>query len=528
MANEFKFPDVGEGITEGKLVHWKVKVGDDIKIDDAIAEVETDKATVDIPSPFTGKVTELIGNDGDTLHVGDVIMKIDSENISTEVKESENVVAEAKVEVTPVKKEIKVEETNNAYDNINHSLDVLAMPSVRSEAKSKGIDLSTIKATGNHGQITFEDLDSGEKVVEEVKPVEKEIPKVEEIKLPAEKVEVDENVEEIDVSDIAKEQERREKAAKNKDIIATPSVRQLARDLDIDINFVLGSGEGGKILEEDINRAKELREKHGTPKIENKKVESIKEEVKIEVSKEIGAVETSIEDEVIPIKGIRKVIAERMLESLQKSAQVTHSDEANISELVELRLKEKDRLKDKGIRLSYLTFFVKAYIETAKEFPMFNAIVNDEKQEVILRKEYNIAIAVDTPKGLLVPVVNNCEHKSIIDIAKEINELAELAREGKLTGEQMRGSTFTISSVGSLGGQVFTPIINYPEVAILGIGKIIKKPIVNSNNEIVIGDMVTFSLTFDHRIVDGADAARFLKRYIELIENPEEMLMNLE
>lgn len=523
MVFEFKFPDVGEGITEGKLVHWKVKVGDMIKTDDGVCEVETDKATVEIPSPVTGKVLELIGNEGDTLNVGVVIMKVDSEGTSEPVQKTE-----IEKEVEEVKKEQVIEtpievkkENNKVYDTKNHSLDVLAMPNVRVEAKSKGIDLSSIKGSGNNGQVLMSDL-NGRKVFEKVET------KTDTVVEEKSSVKIEDNVEEIDVSDIVKAQEEKEKeeARKKTEIIATPSVRQLARDLDIDINFVLGSGDDGKILEEDIKRAKELRDKHSGKQVnENLKTEE-KEVEKEEIKSEVVKIFT--EDERVPITGVRKVIAERMLESLQKAAQVTHSDEANISELVELRNKEKDRLKEKGIKLNYLPFFIKAFIETAKEFPMFNAIVDDSKQEVIMRKEYNIAIATDTPKGLLVPVINNCGHKSIIDISKEISSLAESAREGKLTAEQMKESTFTISSVGGLGGQVFTPIINYPEVAILGIGKIMKKPIVNSNNEIVIGDMVTFSLTFDHRIVDGADAARFLKKFIELVENPEELLFNLE
>ncbi len=603
MVLEFKFPDVGEGITEGKLVSWKVKVGDTVKVDSPICDVETDKATVDIPSPVTGKVIELIGNPSDILNVGDVIMKIDSEN-TTSTESTENKVEE-KVEIKPevktettnventqvkapeenkipepkVEEPIKVEEDNNKVYDKNFSLNVLAMPSVRSEAKNNNIDLNSIKPTGKHGEITLEDLNGSDKVentnsekptvqnenientqnnkVEEKKEDISEsnlkigeIPVNEESKIPVTDVKKEkepipekhlEDVEEIDVSDIAKEQELREKEKeKPKDVVASPSVRQLARDLDVDINFVLGSGDGGKITEEDIKRAKELKDKYVKPKLtatqnsdnamEKEDIKSLENTVpKVEVTSPIAShTSQSDSDTIIPIQGIRKIISERMLESLSKSAQVTLCDEANITEIVNLRNREKDRLKEKGIKLNYIPFFIKAFIETSKEFPKFNSVVDDEKNEVILKSNFNIGIAADTNKGLLVPVIQMCEHKNILELSREIVDLSTAAREGKLKPEQMKGSTFTISSVGSLGGQFFTPIINYPETAVLGIGKIIKKPVYNSNDEIVPAQIVSLSLTFDHRVIDGADAAKFMKKFVELLENPEEILLTLE
>lgn len=538
MVHEFKFPDVGEGITEGKLVKWLVKEGEVIKTDQSVAEIETDKSIVEIPSPVSGTVQKLFFSEGDNLEVGQIIMNIGDSNapqaeIGSEpqkVEETKPVESSNTKEVEEVPK--KVEEVPKEEPQVQQptptptsqttkqSNEVLALVSVRAEAKKRGIDLSTVTPTGNHGQVTLEDLDGGKKLdVQETKPLEPTISQT------------------IKKED-TKEPIHNKITVANDNVIASLSVKQLAREKGVDINQVKGSGDNGRVLESDIlNYSKEssldtkVEEKEEQPQVQEqqKVVPESEQKSSIPTKDAIKPVPITGDDGDlrVPMSGIRSVIAKRMMDSLQGMAQVTHTDEANISKLVQLRRIQKEMLEKEGVKLTYLPFFIKAFVAAAEHYPTFNALIDDSSNEIVLKKHFDIGIAADTDKGLMVPVIRTCEHKSIIELAKEIIELAAKAKEGKLSPSEMNGSSFTISSVGSLGGQVFTPIINYPNVAILGIGKIVKKPIVDYDGEIIVADTITFSLTFDHRVVDGADAARFLSKYIEYLENPDKLFLEM-
>ena len=505
MVYEFKFPDVGEGITEGKLVSWYVKVGDEIKTDETVCSVETDKSIIEIPSPVSGKVSELLNNEGDDLKVGEIFVKIDTDNLTNSDNETsnENTKENEPEKLSELSEEIhkEVEETKsteNTQDDEINSSQILAMPKVKDIAKEKGIDLSTIKPTGSHGEITLSDLEQEKEI-----PIQNNTPQE---------------------SQTFENNRQTETLNSQKEIIVSPSVRQLARDLNIDIKNVAGTGDNGRILEQDVKRIADKREENKEvteEKTEENKPQKINAE---HLNKKQICELNSQSDKRIPIEGIRETISKRMTESLSKAAQVTICDEADVSELVKLRNREKEKLKEKGIKLTYLPFFIKAFIDTAREYPYFNAIVDDNSNEIILKSKYNIGIATDTSRGLLVPVIKNANNKSIIELSNDLVNLTNLAREGKLKSEDMENGTFTITSIGNLRGQFFTPILNYPQTAILGIGKITKKPVVK-NDEIIIRDILTLSLTFDHRVIDGADASRFLKKYIELIEDTELLFM---
>ncbi len=213
-----------------------------------------------------------------------------------------------------------------------------------------------------------------------------------------------------------------------------------------------------------------------------------------------------------------------MKESINSTAQVTYTDNADLTELEEIRIEKTEKLKEKGISLTYIPFFTKANVAALKQHPKLNAKLKEDKLK--LEEEYNIGIAADTPRGLLVPVIKNADKKSILDIAIEIKDKAIKAKEGKISEKEMQGSTFTISSIGSIGGQAFTPIINYPEVAILGIGRVEDRPII-VEGEIVARKMCTLSLSFDHRIIDGADAARFMNTLISYLEDPKKLFLEM-
>jgi pyruvate dehydrogenase E2 component (dihydrolipoamide acetyltransferase) len=294
-------------------------------------------------------------------------------------------------------------------------------------------------------------------------------------------------------------------------IIATPFVRKLSRELGVDIEMVIGSGEGGRVTEQDVRKAASAPAPQPAMPLAPMPAPSTEAAVK--------KIPIVIEGEVerIAFRGVRKVVAEHMVTSMKTAMHVTHMDEADVTELADVREKEKANAMLRGIKLTYLAFVVKALVAALKEFPNFNASLDDEKMEMVRKKYYNIGIAVDTEEGLMVPVIKNVQGKTMLDIAKEITELAEKARARKLTLEEMRGGSFTITNIGSVGGVFATPIINYPEVAILGIYKIEDRAIVK-NGQVVVRKMLNFSVTFDHRVIDGAEAARFgnaIKKHLE-------------
>jgi 2-oxoglutarate dehydrogenase complex dihydrolipoamide succinyltransferase (E2) component len=318
-------------------------------------------------------------------------------------------------------------------------------------------------------------------------------------------------------------------------IVATPATRKLARDLGVDIESVTGSGPAGRITEEDVRRA------GGSPKTDTIKLpamqavstQQLQQEVPVRAHSQpmqLASVQsvtstrpaTQMEDR-IPLHGIRKRIAEKMAKSLHTTAQVTHVDEVDFTQLVSLREKIKPLGEQQGIKVTFMPFIMKAAVSCLKESPYFNASIDEDKQDIVLKHFYNIGFATDTPNGLIVPVVRDTDKKTIFEIARELTDLSEKARNGRIALEEIQGGTFTVTNIGTLGGLMSTPIINTPEVAILGVHKIQKRPVVR-DGQVVIRDMSYLSLSFDHRIVDGADAARFTSKLISILENPGLMI----
>lgn len=394
MTYEFKFPDVGEGISEGEVVKWLVKEGDLVKQDQTLAKVETDKAIVEISSPKEGKILKLHAKEGETIKVGSVLVTF--EGGGPEPKKSFGVVGELE------------------------------------EAKE------TI-----------------------------EIPKV--------------------------------VAAPSVNVLATPIIRRLAKELGIDITKIKGTGSGGRITEEDLKNSK--------GEIKQKEARVVK---KYDL---FGYVDR------VPFKGVRRATAKKVIESIYTATHVTHMDDCDVTKLAGLRESKKIEAEKKEVNLTYLPFIVKAVIESLKLHPYLNAELDEENDEVILKKYFNIGIAVDTEEGLLVPVVKIADQKDLFDIAKEIENLAKSVKERTIDIMDLKGSCFTITNVGSLGGVYATPIINFPEVAILALGRIIDKAVV-IDSKIVVRKILPLSLSFDHRVIDGAEAARFVNDLKKYLENP--------
>lgn len=278
-------------------------------------------------------------------------------------------------------------------------------------------------------------------------------------------------------------------------VLAAPAVRQLARELGIDLNKVRGRGPGGRILAEDVQEAKK--------------------NIRIPPGEEVR----------MPLRGLRRKIAEHMSLSRKTAAHFHHIDEADLTELVALREKSKKEAEAKRVKLSFLPYFIKAVAMGLKKFPQINASLDEEAHEIILKKYYNIGVAVATDSGLIVPVVKNADRLSLLDLAKETARLGEAARAGKLALDDLKNSTFTITNIGSIGGILSAPIINTPEAAIMGLHQIKPRPMV-IEEAVAIRQMMYIAISADHRIVDGADVARFLKEVIQILEHPAEVFRN--
>ncbi len=411
MAHVFNFPDVGEGIHEGRVVEWLVAEGETVAEDQPLLKVETDKAVVELPSPNAGTVLMLHVPADSAIEVGDALVTI-----------------------------------------------------------------------GEAGEALPE---SGRK---------KDSPKLVEVPAVAE------------VTPVAPVSGKRRP-------LATPRTRALARKLGVDLEAIQGSGSGGRITDEDVQRA---AESPATPVAPGS------------TAVPAGVAEVTADGEVerIPVSHLRKTIAGAMRASKQISAHVTHVEEADVTDLFEHYRTVKASVEADGGRFTLLPFFIKALVTVLNDHPIFNASVDEERGEILLKKYYNIGIAVDTPEGLIVPVIKDADRKDMVELAAEIVDLAGRARERKLRLDELRGGSCTITNIGPLGGVFATPIINQPELAIVGLHKIQDRPVV-VDGEIVIRKMMYMSISFDHRWIDGAEGARFMTDMVNLVSKPGLLMARL-
>ncbi|MGC9676706.1 dihydrolipoamide acetyltransferase family protein [Staphylococcus warneri] len=433
MAFEFRLPDIGEGIHEGEIVKWFVKAGDTIEEDDVLAEVQNDKSVVEIPSPVSGTVEEVLVDEGTVAVVGDIIVKIDAP------------------------------------------------------------DAEEMQFKGNHS-----DNSSSEEPKEEAAKEESASSQESQPAASTQDAEVDEN----------------------RTIKAMPSVRKYARDNGVNIKAVAGSGKNGRITKEDIDAH---LNGGATQTASNESAASTSEETTT-TSATQSVPEGDFPETTEKIPAMRKAIAKAMVNSKHTAPHVTLMDEIDVQQLWDHRKKFKEIAAEQGTKLTFLPYVVKALVSALKKYPALNTSFNEEAGEIVHKHYWNIGIAADTDRGLLVPVVKHADRKSIFQISDEINELAVKARDGKLTSDEMKGATCTISNIGSAGGQWFTPVINHPEVAILGIGRIAQKPIVK-DGEIVAAPVLALSLSFDHRQIDGATGQNAMNHIKRLLNNPELLLM---
>jgi len=421
MAFEFHLPDIGEGVVEGEIVSWKVKVGDKVKLDQPMVEIMTDKATVEIPSPRAGTIAKINFKDGEICPVGKVLVVIEEEG------------------GTPAQAEPSKKSHGPAHGH-TAPLPQMAAPPVR--------------AAGTGA---------------------------------------------IEVVDVSHDRAR---------VLATPATRRLARQLGVEIGRVPATGKHGRVTTDDVKKFMEPARggvAHSHAPI---------------------AIARGGDEERIPLRGMRKRIAETMTRSVHTAAHFTYVEEIDMTELVLVRERAKARAAERGVKLNYLPFIVKAVVSGLKKWPMLNASLDESTQEIVRKKYYNIGIAAQGPHGLAVSVVRDADKRSIFDLSKEIERLGEAVKAGTATRDELTGSTFTISSLGKLGGVLATPIINFPEVAIVGVHKIEEKPAVRGG-QIVIRHLMNLSISVDHRLADGWDGAMFLQDVKTLLEDPTTMFMEM-
>nr|WP_216828135.1 dihydrolipoamide acetyltransferase family protein [Alkalihalobacterium elongatum] len=310
----------------------------------------------------------------------------------------------------------------------------------------------------------------------------------------------------------------------NRRVIAMPSVRKYAREKGVNIRAVQGTGTNGRIVKEDIDsylaggQTQEQVEKQvEAPVADTTKAQQAPKTTPV-------AIPEGANEERVPIKGIRKAIAKAMVNSKHTAPHVTHMDEVDVTSLVAHRKQYKEAAAEQGVKLTYLPYVVKALTSALRKYPALNASIDDVNEEIVYKNYFNIGIAADTEQGLVVPVVKDADRKSIYSIAAEISELAVKARDGKLSANEMKGGTCTISNLGSARGAWFTPVINHPEVAILGIGRIEDKAVVK-NGEIVAAPVLNLSISYDHRLIDGVTAQNALNHVKRLLNDPQLLLM---
>ncbi len=566
MSKEFKLPELGENIESADVISVLVKAGDKIEKEQGIIEIETDKATVEVPSSVEGTVKEVLVKEGDKVKVGQVLIKVDENGKEEDEKkpvkdeeEKKGKKSEKEVEKKGEKAEEKKEEKKKPAEekpkeepkkgivemklpelgeNIESAdvIGVLVKEGDEIEKDQGVIEIETDKATvevpsnvsgkvlevlvkeGDKAKVgdTLIKVETSEEPEEE--PKAKEKPK-EEKKKEEPKKEVKEETEKKkdEEKEAPKEKiqllEKEEQPPITKGAApAAPSVRRLARELGVNINGIPGTGSAGRISLDDVKAfVKKLNESGGLAG------RGIKKEELPDFSK-FGKIERK------PMNNIRQKTAHHLSYAWVTIPHVTQFDKADITELEKVRKEMNQKANDNKDKLSITAILAKVSASALKVFPQFNSSVDMEKNEIIYKKYFNIGIAVDTEHGLIVPVIRNADLKNITELSRDINNLAEKARSRKISLDDLQGACFTITNLGGIGGTSFSPIINSPEAAILGVSRGSYEPVYNG--EVFEPRlMLPLSLGYDHRVIDGADAARFLRWICEAVENPMKLLV---
>ena len=433
MSYKYHLPDLAEGMIEAEVVSWKVQVGDKVAMDQPVVEILTDKATMEIPSPAAGTMSEIHYGEGEVCAVGEVLFVI--------AEEGEAVAQPAA--------------GNGSAPVPDHPLDEDDSPTMQ-------VPLSQVR-------------------------------------------------EAVEVIDATSGRTR---------VLATPSTRRLARNLGVELGQVPATGRRGQVTSSDVEQFARSPVTGGVPAMVQRPGGSgamVREAISVA---SVGA------EERIPFRGVRKLIADNMSRSMFTATHFTYVEEVDVTDLVALRTQAREKAAERGIKLTYLPFIIKAVVSGLKKWPQLNASLDEAAQEIVRKRTYHIGVAAQGPQGLMVTVVRDADRRSIVGVAQEVSRLAAAVDSGKATREDLTGSTFTISSLGKLGGLHATPIINFPEAGILGVHKIEQRPVV-IDGDIVARWRMNLSISLDHRIVDGWDGAMFLQDVKSMLEDPTIMFMEM-
>ena len=540
---EFKLPDVGEGVAEGELVTWLVEPGDRVEEDQPVAEVETDKALVEVPSRYDGVVEELFAEEGEIVPVGNVI-------ISFRVDEDDEAPEPAPDTAADPAESSAVEGDADAGSDADPETDAdasdvdtpagrtFAPPSVRRLARELGVDLAAVDGSGPGGRVNESDVRAyadGEAGSDGDADDDAPSPKPVDIGSgdrgsAVTKRGADTESDAAAGGTAAGGPTAAEPAGRDR-TLATPATRKLARELGVEVDDVPTdlTREGEPFVDEAAVRA--YAEADTAPDATAEATDAT------ETAGTAGATAGADTDDAvidrIPYRGVRRTIGKRMEQSKFTAPHVTHHDTAEVDALVDARAELKPKAEAAGVKLTYMPFVMKAVVAGLKAYPQLNSELREEDEEILIKGEYNLGIAVATDAGLMVPVVRDVDKKGLFELADEVNDLAARARERKITPAEMKGGTFTLTNFGAIGGEYATPIINHPETAILGLGAIEERPVVRSaadvdggflddedGSTVVPAPTLPLSLSIDHRVVDGAEAAAFANTVQEHLENP--------
>ena len=465
MAVEVKLPEMGEGIDAGTVVRILVKQGDNVAENQGLMELETDKALVEVPSDAAGTVSEILVKEGEKVKVGSALVRLDGAGSNGQAPQQQA------QQPAPAKEEPK--------------------DAGKEQAAAAGGQPELDKVEEKPSRDGGEKPAGAQQTASETSPSKPQRADAASSSVPTAQLATDDSI-----------------------IPAGPATRRIARELNIDLKQVRGSGTNGRITPEDVYEFARTLMTGG------------------------GASGGAVQQPELPdftkwgevrreeMSQVRRITAEHMARSWNIVPHVTQFEKIDITDLEELRARYEKDVEKAGGKLTLTVLIIKAVVSALKAFPQFNASLDTASGEIIYKSYYNIGIAVDTERGLLVPVLRDCDRQGIFELSAELPALAERARSGKIDVEELRGGTFTISNQGGIGGAEFTPIVNWPEVSILGIGRSRREPA-------VVGDsirprmMMPVGLSYDHRVIDGANAARFIRRLKESLESPERLLMGL-
>lgn len=519
MAQDFLLPDIGEGIIECELVEWLVEEGDRVEEDQAVADVMTDKALVQIPSMHNGVITRLYHNKGDIAKVhaplfeiqpdDEIIAEAVAQEVPTEVTATQSTVVPSE----GVVKEFLLPDIGEGIiecevvewlvavgDNIVEDqpmCDVMTDKAlVQIPAMENGVVTELFCDKGNiakvHAPLFSYRVEGGEAPVAQASLATSTPSVAQAANTPA-----------VD------------NTANNKKAIASPAVRRVAREMNIDLTQVNGSGKNGRVLKSDLTSPQAA-----VP------APVVTEQAPVAApSAPVGNVAANHVASVEPMRGIKAAMARQMVDSVTTIPHFTYSEEVDMTDLIALRGGMKDAYKEQGVKLTMMPFFIKALSLAIKEYPVLNSQLTADGSELQFLSQHNIGMAVDSKVGLLVPNVKSVQNLSIVDVANEVTRLTDAARAGRLAQDDMKHGTITISNIGALGGTTATPIINKPEVAIVALGKVQKLPRFDDNGNVVARHIMNVSWSGDHRVIDGGTIARFCNLWKSYLENPSSMMM---